>query len=236
MISFAGLPLTVKTNVRAKRVLVKLVVGQGLEVVLPPGFDQTLIPDILREKQGWIERTRDAMQAEGQDVSGVLPELPDTISFMACDRMYQVAYVDRPGRIVVRENVGRLLVSGPLEDRRAIFEALQFFTARKAREVLLPLLKVMSRDTGLTYAAFQIRRQKTRWGSCSARGTISLNAKLLFLPVELVDHLLLHELCHTRQMNHSDRYWALVESFQPDYRRLEHAVKYGGIHVPAWFV
>jgi hypothetical protein len=80
-----------------------------------------------------------------------------------------------------------------------------------------------------------VRRQKTRWGSCSSRGTISLNAKLLFLPPPLVDHLLLHELCHTRHMDHSPAYWTCVAGFEPDYRRLENEVTRGNRYVPAWF-
>nr|WP_321260480.1 SprT family zinc-dependent metalloprotease [uncultured Pseudodesulfovibrio sp.] len=235
MTEFAGLPLTIKTNPRAKRVLVKLVPGVGLEVVVPRGFDHALVPDILFEKQRWIERTRDILLAEGRDLSGELPDLPNVIDFKAWDRVYQVDYLDRSGSVKVIENVSRLQVNGLVEDRRSIFEALQIFTAQKAREFLLPRLKLMCRHTGLTYSALRIRRQKTRWGSCSARGTISLNAKLLFLPIELVDHLLLHELCHTRQLNHSKRYWALVASYEPDYLRLEDEVKHGGKYVPRWF-
>lgn len=235
MTEFAGLPLTIKTNPRAKRVLVKLVPGVGLEVVVPRGFDHALVPDILLEKQRWIERTRDILLAEGRDLSGELPDLPNVIEFKAWDRVYQVDYLERIGPIKVIENVARLQVNGSVEERRSIFEALQVFTAQKAREFLLPRLKLMCRRTGLTYSALRIRRQKTRWGSCSARGTISLNAKLLFLPLELVDHLLLHELCHTRQLNHSKRYWALVASYEPDYLRLEDEVKHGGKYVPRWF-
>jgi len=235
MTEFAGLPLAVKMNPRAKRVLVKLVPGKGLEVIVPRGFDHALVPDILLEKRCWIERTRDMLLAEGRDLSGELPDLPNIIDFKAWDRVYQVDYLDRPSRVKVIENVVRLQINGPVEERQAIFDALQAFTAKKAREVLLSRLETVCRQTGLTYSALRIRRQKTRWGSCSARGTISLNAKLLFLPPELVDHLLLHELCHTIHLNHSKRYWDLVASYEPDYLRLEDEVKHGSKYVPRWF-
>nr|WP_321513080.1 SprT family zinc-dependent metalloprotease [uncultured Pseudodesulfovibrio sp.] len=235
MTEFVGLPLTVKTHPRAKRVLVKLVPGKGLEVVMPRGFDPVLVPDILREKQGWIERNRDMMQAEGRDLTGELPDLPSVIDFKAWGRVYQVDYLARPGQVKVVENVTRLQVLGPIEDRKAVFDALQVFTVKKAREFCLFRLDALSRQTGLTYSALRIRRQKTRWGSCSARGTISLNAKLLFLPPKLVDHLILHELCHTRQLNHSKHYWALVASYEPEYLRLEDEVRRGGKYVPRWF-
>ncbi|WP_272699030.1 M48 family metallopeptidase [Desulfovibrio sp. Fe33] len=233
---FAGLPLTVKANPRARRVLVKLVPGRGLEVVTPKRFDKTLVADILEEKRSWIERTRDRMTAAGTDLTGEPPEPPEIIEYRAVDRVVRVDYLDRPGKVRVTENAARLLVSGPVAERDAVVAALCRHTVRKAREALLPWLDRVSRKTGLTYAALRVRSQKTRWGSCSSRGTISLNAKLLFLPPELVDHLLLHELCHTRHLNHSEAYWAFVAGFEPDYRRLEGEVGRGGRFVPPWFV
>lgn len=235
MTGFADLPLTITENPRARRVLVKLVPARGLEVVIPKGFGKANVPAILAEKRAWIERTRDRMQASGVDLSGRMPAPPERIDFRACGRAYRVGYVDRPGRIAVTENASRLLVRGPMDDPGAILEALQKFTVKKAREFVLPQLEAMSRNLNLSYSALRVRRQKTRWGSCSARGTISLNAKLLFLPPELVDHLLLHELCHTAVLNHSKKYWALVARHQPDFTRFESELTRGGKYVPAWF-
>lgn len=235
MTEYCGLPLTIKTHPRAKRVLVKLIPGKGLEVVTPKGFGKRHVPSILEEKRGWIERTRLKLEARGLDMSGREPDLPDSMVFRASGREYAVHYLDRPGRIAVTENGPRLMVSGPLVDKAAVFDVLRRFTARKAREFVLPRLDRMSRHLKMSYEALRVRRQKTRWGSCSSRGTISVNAKLLFLPVELVDHLLLHELCHTRHMNHSRQYWGLVEEHEPDFERLERELSRGGQYVPDWF-
>ncbi|CCH49770.1 M48 family metallopeptidase [Pseudodesulfovibrio piezophilus] len=235
MTEYCGIPLRLKKNSRAKRVLIKLVPGKGLEVVIPKRFDPSLVPGILDEKKRWIERTKATMEARGTDLSGRVPELPSQVDFQASQRSYEIGYVDRPGRLSIVENGSRLMVSGPGNDPQALLEALRLLTANKAREFILPRLDAMSRRLGLPYEALRVRRQKTRWGSCSARGTISVNAKLLFLPLELLDHLLLHELCHTVHLNHSKKYWSLVAHYAPEYLQLEDELKNGGIHVPNWF-
>ena len=79
-----------------------------------------------------------------------------------------------------------------------------------------------------------LRRQRTRWGSCSAAGTISLNVCLMFQRPEVVRYLMVHELCHRRHMNHSDRFWQLVESFEPGWRALDAELLKGWRHVPGW--
>lgn len=235
MKEFLDMPLTVKSHPRARRVLVKLVPGSGIEVVVPKRFDRSRVPAILEEKRRWLRDTSRTMRERGYDLSGEPPELPSGLDMRACERNYSIGYVDRPGRIRVTENGTRLMVTGPKAEREAIFNALRRFTATKTREFVLPMLDRMSRELDLPYSALRVRRQKTRWGSCSARGTISINAKLMFLPVELVHHLLLHELCHTRHLNHSPQYWELVASFQPDYQRFERLLSKAGRLVPSWF-
>jgi predicted metal-dependent hydrolase len=89
---------------------------------------------------------------------------------------------------------------------------------------------------GLSYARAQVRRQRTRWGSCSRAGTLSINACLMFQPADVVQYLFVHELAHTVHLNHSRRFWKLVERLEPRWHALDRELSRGWRHVPEWAI
>ena len=91
--------------------------------------------------------------------------------------------------------------------RKALTTAL----TRRAKELLPPRLKALATENGFAYNGCTVRNVHSRWGSCNAKKNISLSIYLAMLPNELIDYVLLHELCHTVEMNHSDRFWALMD-------------------------
>lgn len=96
-------------------------------------------------------------------------------------------------------------------------ELLKAWFRQRAEERLPSRLKELAAALGVSPAGVQIRAQKSRWGSCSSNGWISLNWRLVLLPLKLADYVLVHELCHLRHMNHSEDFWNLVASLIPDY-------------------
>ncbi|MGN0471888.1 MAG: M48 family metallopeptidase [Lachnospiraceae bacterium] len=83
-------------------------------------------------------------------------------------------------------------------------------------------------ETGLPYRTISIRDQKTRWGSCSGRGTLSFNWRLMLVPPRVLDYVVVHELCHIKHMNHSPEFWKQVESVMPDYQERRRWLKEHG--------
>ena len=81
---------------------------------------------------------------------------------------------------------------------------------------------------GVTYNRITIRTQRTRWGSCSGKGNLNFNRLLALAPGSVLDYVVVHELCHLREMNHSPRFWALVESILPDYKQSKKWLKENG--------
>ena len=119
-------------------------------------------------------------------------------------------------------------------DEVAARQKLKDWLKLQARKNLVPELRKISHEIGMDYKKASIRNQKTRWGSCSSKGMISLNYKIILLPYKLARYLCIHELCHTKQMNHSKRFWTLVEKFDPEYRQHEKGLRESWRYLPHW--
>ncbi|MEK7615561.1 MAG: M48 family metallopeptidase [Patescibacteria group bacterium] len=89
---------------------------------------------------------------------------------------------------------------------------------KAARAVILERLEYFNRIYKFPFERVAIRNQKTRWGSCSRKRNLNFNFKMIFLPQYLIDYIVVHELCHLKQMNHSKQFWDLVAQVIPDYR------------------
>ena len=91
--------------------------------------------------------------------------------------------------------------------------------ADQALEIIPTRVEYFARIIGVTYGNITIRNQKTRWGSCSSKGNLNFNCLLMLAPPEVLDYVVVHELCHRKQMNHSKAFWAEVENVFPDCKK-----------------
>ena len=97
-------------------------------------------------------------------------------------------------------------------------QALENRYRNAAREVFTNRVEYYHRFTGGHYTSITIRDQKTRWGSCSAKGNLNFNWKLVLMPEHVMDYVVIHELAHRKEMNHSARFYAVVAQQMPDYK------------------
>ena len=100
--------------------------------------------------------------------------------------------------------------------------------ARQALDYIPRRVDYFAPLIGVTYGGITIRNQRTRWGSCSSKGNLNFNCLLMLAPPEVIDYVVVHELCHRRELNHSDRFWSLVEQILPDYKQRQKWLKDNG--------
>lgn len=232
-----SIPYRIRVSPRSRRVRLTINPRDGLVLVTPPGVDRRWLMDLAEGWHEWVARQIEAMGMNPEEAPVPADSLPDELWLQGVGERWRVLYRYSPGSAARVRRVGSgLLLSGDCADTESCHRALRRWLSRRGADVLPGLLAEVSRETGLAYRSVSVRGQRSRWGSCSVDGDISLNYHLLFLPPEWVRHILIHELCHTVELNHSPRFWQTVERFDPDYTVTRKAMRRAWSHVPHWAV
>lgn len=217
----------VRRSGRSKRIRLSYTASAGLELVLP---SRAALQDgvaFMATQSQWIESLAERYQVDLRKPPGA-PAVPRVIELKAIGQRYTV----ERGRVLgLREHEQSLSLKATPEQAPLL---LQQWMQHKAKQELLPWLAECSQRTGLRYTRAGVRNQSSRWGSYSSRGAVSLNCRLLLLAPEEVEYVLLHELCHSKYMNHSAAFWQLLESVCPDAIALDQAVDVAAKQVPDW--
>jgi predicted metal-dependent hydrolase len=201
----AEIPYTVRRSARASRVRVNVYAHTGVEVVLPARAPERAAAAAVSELRPWIERRL----GEAQEVLGRIVARAGSLPYLGAS----LELVPQVGRTRVHRSGERLLV--PAGDSRP---ALERFYRRSARAEITVRLDRASAQAGNAYKGLSIRAQRTRWASCSADGRMSFNWRLLLAPERVLDYVVWHEVCHLEILDHSPRFWALLERRWPGYR------------------
>ena len=217
---------------RARRLTVRVFHSGRVEVVVPSRTARSAVERFLARHRPWIEKKRAEAKKNAVPLE---PFPPSQIELAGAGETWRIHVAGGPGRPRLRAVApGLLSLTGNTADGRAVQNVMRRWLCARAAEVLAPMLEECAREMELPYRRIAVRRQRTRWGSCSSRGTISLNCCLLFQRPEVVRYLLIHELAHVRHMNHSARFWELVARYSPDCRRLDRELLDGWRRVPSW--
>jgi predicted metal-dependent hydrolase len=200
---------TLRRSPRARRVRVSVESDGAVLVTIPRRAPAKAADEAVRELAPWIERRRRVLARAAAEVE----RAPGTVPFLG----RELVLVPQPGRTRVHRRGDALLVPAG----SGAGEALERWYRRAARAEIAPRLDAAVARAGTAYNGLTIRSQRTRWASCSSNGAMSFNWRLLLAPVEVLDYVIEHEVCHLEVMDHSPRFWQLLESRVPDWR--EHA-------------
>ncbi|MBA3660393.1 MAG: DUF45 domain-containing protein [Gammaproteobacteria bacterium] len=207
---------------------------RGLELIVPHKrkISECEIQKFIDDKKVWIEKH----QAKFARDIATHPLLPTKIELTSVNQIWTIKYLKTTSnKLLVHANpMQELVLFGPIDNSEGCLLALRHWLRHVAYVLLEPELKRLSTLTGLIYKNLTIRNNITRWGSCSAQKNISLCCKLLFIEAELMQHVILHELCHTKYMHHGRAFQQLLLKWDPHTLRHAKALNDRANSIPSW--
>ena len=223
----------ISPSTRAKYLRIKLMSDGKVRVVLPVGVKEKLAHAFILEQKQWLYKH--LLSIKKKPIQ--LLVRPNELSLNLLNEIWQINYEEKAvsGATLKETGVNELTISGEVEVLELVFKMLSQWLKFKAQSSLPKILSDLAAAYHFHYGRVTIRQQKTLWGSCSSKGNISLNCKLLFFPEDTVKYVLIHELCHTRELNHSKRFWMCVAECDPSYKWHEKVLKQARDYVPAGF-
>lgn len=230
-------PYRVRESDRARHVSIKVHLNGQVEVVVPRGFDQTQVPQLLQRRQAWLKQTVEQLERQTAHLTeDHFEDKPQKLQLRSRQETWQIFYQEGSlhSLALTQPTPLTLLLRGNMDSASTCRDLLRQWLVRKARAEFAPWLRELSFDMKLPFQRVSIRGQKTRWASCSSHQDISLNYKLLFLPTDLVHYVFVHELCHTIHMNHSGDFWQLVADKYPRYQTCRDQIREAWRYVPSW--
>jgi predicted metal-dependent hydrolase len=228
----------IRESRRAKHVSIKVSTWGEVEVVVPCGFSADKLAGILVQREEWIRQTKSRIQTEREAIAhDTCSAYPTEISLRAIGETWAVSYLEtNDSQVLLDVDLENhyLKLAGGIQHTQLCQQLLGRWIRDYARYHFLPWLNQVSLTTQLPFNKCAIRRQKTRWASCSSKHNINLNDKLLFLPRDLVHYVFVHELCHTIHLNHSPKFWTLVQQKESRYKTLDRQLRTAWRYVPRW--
>jgi predicted metal-dependent hydrolase len=211
---------TIRRSDRARRLRI-VVAPEGVEVVLPRRMALHEAERFVAEKRPWIERTLRAYRAAEEELPRVRLETGGEVPYLGFQLSLRVNVEPWRTRAGVSRQGGTLRVGVPGAGEELVRDALVRWYKRRARVEIAERLDWATLRTGAHYAKLQIRDPSSRWASCSSTGAMSFSWRLLLAPEPVLAYVVEHEVAHLDVMDHSRRFWDLLESRSPDYREHE---------------
>lgn len=185
---------------------------RGVVVVLPKEAE-TDPETLLAENAAWVIEKKRKYDSYREDAPERQFEPGATFPYLGDS--YEVVIERRPSSDV-GENTFRLAEHHV--EQTSVKRALETLYRRKARDVFEERADLYADEMAVEYETIELRNQRTRWGSCSTSGTLSLNWRLMMAPPDVIDYIIIHELAHLREPNHTDAFWSLVTEHDPAYK------------------
>lgn len=223
-IDVQGHKIEVRIGRHFRNLSLRMAPDKGVWVNVPLDFSYSDVVEFIRKHLEWIDKNQEKFEAHKVES---LYSLGDKIK----TRLHTIELLQHAGASYEWREFGsevKLYAPSPVNKEllTKVAKQLMVQVMRKECKMLLPeRVKQLAERCGFKYGKLSFRNNSSNWGSCSCENNISLNVKLMLARDEVIDYVIIHELCHTKVKNHSDEFWSLVERFCPDYKTLRKELK-----------
>ena len=216
-INYSGKSIPYKVRISARVTRLRITVSStGVTVTLPRGVPQREAELFLRQHLDWVSTQLE--KAARNPKPSPLPA--DVILWHGQPtQMVRIEEADRKTRMKVEAANGKLNVYLPAKSKIKTRSAVEAWMRAESRAEIETTVRELARRMGAHPRAISIRDQRTRWGSCSTLGNLSFNWRLVMTPPAIMQYVIIHELAHLFEHNHSADFWAIVARFFPDYKK-----------------
>ncbi len=247
------LPYQWKASPRRRTASISIHPDRGVVVHTPRRYSRERVEAFLQEKAAWVLKHFARLEEESRKRPRFAWEQGEGLPFQGGS--YPLRFLLDGGRDQVRLEDGQFWVSLPLDHpasgvasaaaeapafgvasavaqppafRERVRERMMRWYRQQAAETIIPRVAHYKALLGVKPARIRIKQQKRRWGSCSAKGALNFNWQLILAPAGILDYVVVHELCHLIELNHSPRFWSQVGRVMPDYRERKNWLRRNG--------
>ena len=203
--------VTIKKSKRAKHLQLRINRNSEISLIVPNLVTYYAATEFLNKSTKWLEKKISKLASYNNKFRYLGNEIVIELSTTKHDKISVPSFIDNT-----------LIVSNT--NAQTISEAYESWLFDKANEYIPIRAKQLAERYGFSYNKVTIKKLKSRWGSCSSQRNVSFNYKLMYFNTKVIDYVIVHELCHLSEMNHSDKFWKLVEAIVPDYKKYKRAL------------
>ena len=204
----------IKISKKARYIRIQVSPEQGIELIIPKGIAVKKAENFLNNKKSWILKNINKTDENGKEYRYLGKKINLVLEYDF--------FIKKPRIELVKHKLLLNMPEGNVTTEKNIFDE---WLRGKAKEYIPERVKVLAGRNGFDFNKITIRGQKSRWGSCSKNSNLSFNFKIMSYEKGAIDYIIIHELCHLKEMNHSGKFWQLVESYMPDYKKYRNILK-----------
>ncbi|MTI70908.1 MAG: M48 family metallopeptidase [Firmicutes bacterium] len=228
-IEFNNKELSIDVIYRDRKTLeIQMKSSKNIRILSPKGVKKEKLIDIIENKKQWIIKKIHELEVIEKKLGKRKFQTGGIFLYLGKEYKMKLIFKENIDNIKIKLHNEKLNIYTYTTDKIILKEALKKWYKEKALILLTNRINKYIFKINRPVRKIKVKEQKSRWGSCSSKGDLYFNYKIIMAPIEIIDYIVVHELCHLVHLNHSKRYWGLVKNVLPDYKKHRQWLKENG--------